>query len=150
MSSHTPSHVIHATTERMARLGSLRSAERIALLGPGGADALCSLCRLGFEEAVCLGDGDGPCCHGDAPVSALLVPDRLTDLLLTERLHSGLRWLGATGAVILRLRDVDQDRVVQSALEQTGFTVRSTVFDLSRGALVAHRVTRFETLAHAA
>jgi hypothetical protein len=128
--------------ERMARLGGLGRADRIAVTGPGAVDGVGALCRLGFDEAVCLSGAGCGCVHAGAPAEGLLIPDRLSDWALAERLDAAAGWLAGEGVVVARLRDVDQDLVLQARLERAGVELRSTVFDMSRGVIVAHRVRR--------
>ncbi len=44
------------------------------------------------------------------------------------------------GQLVLRLQDLEDDCIVQLCLSALGYRVSSTVFDLSAGILVAHRI----------
>ena len=53
------------------------------------------------------------------------------------------------GTVALKLQDIDDDCTIQTALASLGIGVRSTVFDLADGVLVAHTISRSQPCAMA-
>lgn len=135
-------------TDRMVALARVKVTDPISVVGSGALEMVVDLCRSGFEQVTCgcawrlPRDGE----HSDV----LFVNGPSADDDLARRLGDASSLLGRQGVLVMPLADLDQNPKVVQALERSGLEVLSTVYDLSRETLVAHRVVRVEQMAMAA
>jgi hypothetical protein len=116
--------------------------------GPRALDLLSLLCRGNFERVQCA--RQATCGAANDASDVLILVGDVSASALPEQLQRTLRLLRDGGVLAVQLGDLDDDIVLQRWLENHGFDVASTVFDLSHEVLVAHTVYRRPALRAAA
>ncbi|CAN5219993.1 hypothetical protein BH09PSE2_BH09PSE2_19090 [soil metagenome] len=122
--------------------------DAVVVAGPRSLNTMVELCRRGFEHVTCACGAESA--HADEAAAVVLIGGPVADALLTVLAHTAAALLAEEGAVVVRLAHIDQDRHLESALNDADLEIRSTVFDVSGGVLVNHRVVRRARLALAA
>lgn len=124
--------------DEVIRFARPRRTDIVACIGRGGAALAAAFAGRG-DCAAAYFEKSRP--HGRDRIADLLVvgataPGDEIGTLLCSNMHI----LKPGGQLILRLQDVDDDCIVQSCLSALGYGLTSTVFDLSVGVLVMHRI----------
>ncbi len=121
----------------MAALAFAKPTDRIAVVGPRSLDYVLALLRAGYEHALCI-SAQNPRACGEA-IDHLFVSGPLEDGRLRAAVVSVGGHLSEAGAIVARLRDVEQDGIICGALAAAGGIGSAPVFDASRDLLVSHR-----------
>ncbi len=133
---------------RLVTLSRAACGDRISVAGPCALDVLTHLCRDDFERVQCA--REATCSAADDASDILIVAGVVRAKALPEQLQRTLRLLRNGGVLAVQLDQLDDDIVLQRWLDDHGFEVASTVFDLSHEVLVAHTVCRRPALRAAA
>jgi hypothetical protein len=98
------------------------------------------LCRDNFERVQCA--RQATCGAANDASDVLLLVGQVSASALPEQLQRTMRLLRDGGVLAAQLGELDDDIALQRWLENHGFDIASTVFDLSHEVLVAHTVCR--------
>ena len=134
--------------DRMITLSRADRGNVVSILGPESLEIVSILCRRDFSRVQCATYMTSNAAND--PSDVLILSGRLSGAELAERLHHTLGLLRNGGVIVAHLKDLDDDRALEAALEAETCEVESTVFDLSHEVLVAHRVSRAPALRRAA
>ncbi len=133
---------------RMAALARARPDDLIAVLGHAALDYLMALFRAGFERGLSIcPSGPGVCGEN---FDHVFVCEALSDERLRALVRAVAPHLSGVGSLVVRLRDIEQDRVVTEELARIGAPESCPVFDASRDLLVSRHLGRMQKLAKAA
>jgi len=135
-------------SRRLVKLSRAASNDIVSVAGPCALDLLSLLCRDNFERVQCA--RQATCGAANDASDVLIMAGHMSAPALPEQLQRTLRLLRDGGVLAVQLNALDDDLVVQRWLENHGFDVASTVFDLSHEVLVAHTVRRRPALRAAA
>ncbi len=135
-------------SRRLVNLSRAASDDVVSVAGPRALDLLSLLCRGNFERVQCA--RQATCGAANDASDVLILVGDVSASALPEQLQRTLRLLRDGGVLAVQLGDLDDDIVLQRWLENHGFDVASTVFDLSHEVLVAHTVYRRPALRAAA
>jgi len=135
-------------SRRLVNLSRAASEDLVSVAGPCALDLLSLLCRDNFERVQCA--RQATCGAADDASDVLILAGCVSASGLAEQLQRTMRLLRDGGVLAVQLGDLDDDIVLQRWLENHGFDVASTVFDLSHEVLVAHTVYRRPALRAAA
>jgi hypothetical protein len=135
-------------SRRLVKLSRAASNDIVSVAGPCALDLLSLLCRDNFERVQCA--RQATCGAANDASDVLIMAGHVSAPALPEQLQRTLRLLRDGGVLAVQLNELDDDLVVQRWLENHGFDVASTVFDLSHEVLVAHTVCRRAALRAAA
>jgi hypothetical protein len=135
-------------SRRVVNLSRATSEDLVSVAGPCALDLLSLLCRDNFERVQCA--RQATCGAADDASDVLILAGCVSASGLAEQLQRTMRLLRDGGVLAVQLGDLDDDIVLQRWLENHGFEVGSTVFDLSHEVLVAHTVYRRPALRAAA
>jgi len=135
-------------SRRLVNLSRAASDDLVSVAGPCALDLLSLLCRANFERVQCA--RQATCGAADDASDVLILVGQVGASALPEQLQRTMRLLRDGGVLAVQLGELDDDIVLQRWLENHGFEVSSTVFDLSHDVLVAHTVSRRPALRAAA
>jgi hypothetical protein len=135
-------------SRRLVNLSRAASDDLVSVAGPQALDLLSLLCRDNFERVQCA--RQATCGAADGASDVLILVGRVSASALPEQLQRTMRLLRDGGVLAVQLGELDDDIALQRWLENHGFEVASTVFDLSHDVLVAHTVDRRPALRAAA
>jgi len=127
-------------SRRLVNLSRAASDDLVSVAGPCALDLLSLLCRANFERVQCA--RQATCGAADDASDVLILVGQVGASALPEQLQRTMRLLRDGGVLAVQLGELDDDIVLQRWLENHGFEVSSTVFDLSHDVLVAHTVSR--------
>jgi hypothetical protein len=127
-------------SRRLVNLSRAASDDLVSVAGPCALDLLSLLCRANFERVQCA--RQATCGAADDASDVLIVVGAVSAASLAEQLQRLMRLLRDGGVLAVQLNDLDDDIVLQRWLDNQGFEVASTVFDLSHEVLVAHTINR--------
>jgi hypothetical protein len=129
---------VHGDIDDVVRFARAKDTDIVACIGRNGSETAVAFARC------------GRCAGAYYEKTGRQGRNRIADLLIVGVTTSGdeigtllcsnMQILKPGGQLVLRLQDVDDDCIVQSCLSALGYSVTSTVFDLSAGVLVAHRI----------
>jgi hypothetical protein len=132
----------------LVNLSRAANDDLVSVAGPCALDLLSLLCRANFERVQCA--RQATCGAADDASDVLILVGQVGASALPEQLQRTMRLLRDGGVLAVQLGELDDDIVLQRWLENHGFEVSSTVFDLSHEVLVAHTVSRRPALRAAA
>eukprot|EP01040_Poterioochromonas_malhamensis_P022876 gene22876-27914_t len=130
--------VVGGELDEVVKFARVKSTDIVACAGRHGSEIAVAFARCGqcagayFEKSSRQGR--------NRIADFLIVGDATSGDAIGTLLCSNMQILKSGGQLILRLQDLDDDCIVQLCLSALGYRVTSTVFDLSAGVLVAHRV----------
>ncbi len=127
-------------SRRLVNLSRAASDDLVSVAGPRALDLLSLLCRDNFERVQCA--RQATCGAANDASDVLLLVGQVSASALPEQLQRTMRLLRDGGVLAAQLGELDDDIALQRWLENHGFDIASTVFDLSHEVLVAHTVCR--------
>jgi hypothetical protein len=135
-------------SRRLVNLSRATSHDIISVAGPASLDLLSLICRDNFERVQCA--RQATCAAANDASDVLIMVGRMSGCVLPEQLQRTVRLLRDGGVLAVQLTHLDDDVALQRWLDDHGFDVASTVFDLSHEVLVAHHLLRRPALRAAA
>ena len=130
--------VVGGELDEVVKFARAKSTDIVACVGRHGSEIAVAFARCGqcagayFEKSSRQGR--------NRIADLLIVGDSTSGDVIGTLLCSNMQILKSGGTLVLRLQDLDDDCIVQLCLSALGYRVTSTVFDLSAGVLVAHRI----------